>query len=73
MVRKTRKVGIKKSRKTMRGGKRGNMGGNNGYCVKCKTVRSMSNTRNSTTKNGRKMLKGNCPSCKTKMNKFLKS
>lgn len=41
------------------------------YCVKCKKVCSMNNCNNAMSKNGRKMLKGNCVTCNTKMNKFL--
>jgi len=42
------------------------------YCVKCKATREMKNVENTTSKNGRKMAKGVCPTCGTKMNKFLK-
>ena len=42
------------------------------YCVKCKDKREMNDVSETTTKNGRKMAKGVCPTCGTKMNKFLK-
>jgi Domain of unknown function (DUF5679) len=41
------------------------------YCVKCKTKREMKNPKTVTTKNGRQMAKGTCPTCGTTMNKFL--
>ncbi len=43
------------------------------YCLKCKNKTEMTNTSNSMTSNGKKVLKGNCTVCNTKMNKFLKS
>ena len=43
----------------------------NAYCVKCRKKCNMNNCHNTTSKNGRKMLKGNCVHCNTKMNKFL--
>ena len=42
------------------------------YCVKCKSKKWMSNANETTSKNGRKMIKGNCSTCDTKMNKFIK-
>ncbi len=42
------------------------------YCVKCKAKREMNNVKEVRSKNGRKMAKGVCPVCGTKMNKFLK-
>jgi len=42
-----------------------------GYCVKCKAKRNMSNTQEVTMKNGRKALKGKCSSCGTGMYKIL--
>jgi len=42
------------------------------YCVKCKAKREMKDPNEDTTKNGRKMLKGTCPVCGTKMNMFIK-
>ena len=42
-----------------------------GYCVKCKMKREISNAEEGTTKNGRRVLKGICGSCGTKMCKFL--
>lgn len=41
-----------------------------GYCVKCKTKRVMTDTQEVTT-NGRRMLKGTCPTCGTHMNRIL--
>ena len=42
------------------------------YCVKCKTKKEMQNVTEVTTKNGRPMLKGTCPSCEGKLNLFIK-
>jgi hypothetical protein len=42
------------------------------YCVKCKTKRKMKNAQVVTNARGRKMAKGTCPTCGTKMNLFLK-
>lgn len=41
-----------------------------GYCVKCKTKRVMTDPHEVTT-NGRRMLKGTCPVCATNMNRIL--
>ena len=41
------------------------------YCVKCRHKRNMLSSRRVTTKKGRNMLKGLCPVCGTKMNKFI--
>lgn len=43
-----------------------------GYCVKCRKKTEISNATNSTSKNGRKMVKGNCPTCSTKICSFSK-
>lgn len=42
-----------------------------GYCVKCKTSRTMTQVEIVTTKNNRRAAKGKCPVCGTTMNKFL--
>lgn len=42
-----------------------------GYCVKCKTKRTMSDAAEVTMKNGRKAMKGKCPTCGTGMYKIL--
>lgn len=42
-----------------------------GYCVKCKTKRKIKDGTVVTTSNGRRMAKGTCPVCATKVNKFL--
>jgi hypothetical protein len=42
-----------------------------GYCVKCKTKKEMKDTQEVTMKNGRKAMKGTCPSCGTGMYKIL--
>lgn len=34
-----------------------------GYCVKCKKKVEIQNGKESVTKNGRRILKGKCPSC----------
>ncbi|MFH1383090.1 MAG: DUF5679 domain-containing protein [Chloroflexota bacterium] len=44
-----------------------------GYCVKCRAKREMTNTKSITMKNGRKASQGVCPVCKTKMFRIGKS
>ncbi len=44
-----------------------------GYCMKCKATREIKDPVEAMTKNGRKMVKGTCPECGTKMNKFISS
>ena len=41
------------------------------YCVKCKASKDITEYKIVETKNGRRMAKGNCPDCKTGVNKFL--
>jgi ssDNA-binding Zn-finger/Zn-ribbon topoisomerase 1 len=41
-----------------------------GYCVKCKEKRTFDGEV-SVSENGRKMAKGTCPVCGTKMNRIL--
>src|SRR6476646_848482 len=41
----------------------------NGYCVKCKEKRDFDGEATET--NGRRMAKGTCPACGTKMNRIL--
>jgi hypothetical protein len=41
----------------------------NGYCVKCKGKRDFDGE--ATEPNGRRMAKGACPVCVTKMNRIL--
>lgn len=42
-----------------------------GYCVKCKAKREMAEAQEVTMKNGRKAMKGKCPTCGTGMYKIL--
>lgn len=42
------------------------------YCVKCKAKREMKDPKEETAANGRKMMKGTCAVCGTKMNLFVK-
>ncbi|MEI6266666.1 MAG: DUF5679 domain-containing protein [bacterium] len=42
-----------------------------GYCVKCKAKREMSEAQEVTMKNGRRAMKGVCPTCGTGMYKIL--
>lgn len=42
------------------------------YCVKCREKVTMKNPKKVTAKNGRKMMKGKCPSCGTTVNRFVK-
>jgi uncharacterized protein DUF5679 len=41
-----------------------------GYCMKCKTQRDMTNTKEITMKNGRPATEGICPVCATRMFKI---
>ncbi len=41
------------------------------YCVKCKAKREMSEAKEVTMKNGRKAMKGKCPTCGTGMYKIM--
>jgi hypothetical protein len=41
------------------------------HCMKCKDKREMVDPKETTTKNGRVMLKGTCPECGTTMCKFV--
>ena len=41
------------------------------YCVKCKAKREMKNAAEVTMANGRKAMKGVCPTCGTGMFKIL--
>jgi len=43
----------------------------NAYCMKCKQQREMLNPKEFKMQNGRKMLKGTCKVCGTKMSKFI--
>ena len=42
-----------------------------GYCVKCKAKKEISDAVEETMKNGRKAIKGKCPTCGTVMFKIL--
>jgi hypothetical protein len=42
-----------------------------GYCVKCKAKKEISDGVEETMKNGRKAIKGKCPTCVTVMFKIL--
>jgi hypothetical protein len=42
-----------------------------GYCVKCKAKKEIGNGVEETMKNGRKAIKGKCPTCGTVMFKIL--
>jgi len=42
-----------------------------GYCVKCKARREIVDAVEETMKNGRKAIKGKCPTCSTVMFKIL--
>lgn len=42
-----------------------------GYCVKCKAKKEIVNAMEETMKNGRKAIKGKCPTCGTVMFKIL--
>lgn len=40
-------------------------------CMKCKAQKDMSSPKQTTLKNGRPVMKGECPDCGTKMVRFL--
>lgn len=42
-----------------------------GYCVKCKAKKEIANAVEEVMKNGRKAIKGRCPTCGTVMFKIL--
>ncbi|HTY88473.1 MAG TPA: DUF5679 domain-containing protein [Candidatus Acidoferrum sp.] len=42
-----------------------------GYCVKCKAKKEIASGVEETMKNGRKAIKGKCPTCGTVMFKIL--
>jgi uncharacterized Zn finger protein (UPF0148 family) len=42
-----------------------------GYCVKCKAKKEISEGVEETMKNGRRAIKGRCPTCGTVMFKIL--
>ncbi len=42
-----------------------------GYCVKCKAKKEISEAVEETMKNGRKAIKGKCPTCGVVMFKIL--
>jgi Domain of unknown function (DUF5679) len=41
-----------------------------GYCVRCKSKKEIKDPKESTAKNGRKMVQGTCP-CGTKITVFV--
>ena len=41
------------------------------YCVKCKAKKEMKEAKEVTMKNGRKAMKGKCPSCGTSMFRIM--
>jgi Zn finger protein HypA/HybF involved in hydrogenase expression len=41
------------------------------YCVKCKSKREMKDAAETTMKNGRKAMKGICPTCGTGMFRIM--
>jgi len=44
-----------------------------GYCVKCRTKRTVKDGAVTETTNGRRMAKGACPECGTTVTRFLPS
>ena len=42
-----------------------------GYCVKCREKRTVTNGEVKKLPNGRRMVQGTCPVCKTKVTRFL--
>jgi Zn finger protein HypA/HybF involved in hydrogenase expression len=49
----------------------GNLVMTEGYCVKCKAKKEIANATEETMKNGRRAMKGKCPTCGTNMFKIL--
>ena len=43
------------------------------YCVKCKEKRTIEDAEVVTMENGRRAAKGKCPTCGTKVTRFLPS
>lgn len=41
------------------------------YCVKCKAKKEMKDAKEVTMKNGRKAMKGRCPTCGTGMYRIM--
>jgi Zn finger protein HypA/HybF involved in hydrogenase expression len=41
------------------------------YCVKCKAKKEMKDAQEVTMKNGRKAMKGKCPTCGTGMYRIM--
>ncbi len=41
------------------------------YCVKCKAKKEMNEPKEVTMKNGRKAMKGKCPTCGTSMFRIM--
>lgn len=44
-----------------------------GYCVKCREKRTITDGKVEVSEKGRKMAKGTCPVCKTKVTRFMSS
>lgn len=44
-----------------------------GFCVRCKSKQTISQPKEKTTSNGRKMITGACLKCATKINVFVSS
>jgi hypothetical protein len=44
-----------------------------GYCVKCREKREVTDGEVKETPNGRRMVQGECPVCSTKVTRFLPS
>jgi hypothetical protein len=44
-----------------------------GYCVKCREKKQITNGTVVVNEKGRRMAKGTCPDCGTKVNRFLPS
>jgi hypothetical protein len=42
------------------------------YCMHCKAMKEMTNEKRVKTSRGSYCMKGNCPSCGTRMAKFVK-
>ncbi len=42
------------------------------YCVKCRDKKEMVEPAEKVAKNGRPMLQGTCPDCKSKLSLFIK-
>lgn len=61
----------KKSKRSKSRSPQKSAGSAKGYCLRCRTKRTMTNPKKRTTRNHRTMMCGQCSSCGTKMCRFI--